>query len=141
MRKNTFYSWVLLVVVIGGLLVIYQSSAKNKDIFAKYDTKSSSTQPADNTPAGNKITFGDGVFSPSVINVKSGAMITFTNGSDQPLQIVSDPHPDHTNLPGLNSIIELKKDETYQFTFNTKGTWGYHNEASPTETGTVIVED
>ena len=39
MRKNTFYSWVLLVVIIGGLLLIYQNSAKNKDIFAQYDTK------------------------------------------------------------------------------------------------------
>lgn len=139
MRKNTFYSWVLLIVIIGGLVLIYQSSAKNKDIFAKYDTKNTSALPADNTPATNKITYSDGVFSPSVINVKQSAAVTFINGSDQPLQIISDPHPDHTNLPGLNSIIQLKKDETYQFTFNINGTWGYHNEASPTETGTVIV--
>lgn len=38
MQKDTLYAWILLIVIVGGLALIYQSSAKNKDIFAEFDT-------------------------------------------------------------------------------------------------------
>lgn len=141
MRKNTFYSWTLLVVVIGGLTLIYQSSAKNKDIFVQYDSANKVKSSTSKTiPVNNTIIYENNIFSPSVINIKTGTRMTFSNNSNLPLRIVSDSHPDHSNLPSFDSIIFLNRGETYDYTFNNSGTWGYHNETNPSETGTIIVE-
>lgn len=78
-------------------------------------------------------------FSPSTLTVKVGTTVVWTNRSGDTVRIASDPHPTHTDLPGLNSS-SLNDGETYSFTFTQVGTWGYHDHFSPTTRGTVIVE-
>lgn len=78
-------------------------------------------------------------FTPSTLTVKVGSVVTWNNTSGSAVQVASDPHPTHTDLPDLNSG-SLANGQTYSYTFNKIGTWGYHNHLDPTEKGTVVVE-
>ena len=78
-------------------------------------------------------------FSPQSITIKAGDTVTWTNEDDAQHLIASDPHPAHTDLPGLQSNA-LNKGDSYSFTFTKVGTWGYHCHLHPSMTGTVVVQ-
>lgn len=63
---------------------------------------------------------------------KSGT-VTFTGSN---LWVASDPHPIHTDLPGFDP---RKVQESFSFTFDRVGEWGFHNHLRPSDTGTIIV--
>lgn len=78
-------------------------------------------------------------FSPSSLTVAAGTTVTWTNASGGDVRVSSDPHPTHTDLPGLDSST-LVNGDTYSFTFTQVGSWGYHDHFSPTTRGTVVVQ-
>ena len=78
-------------------------------------------------------------FAPVVINLKVGDTVTWTNNDAAPHQIASNPHPTHTDLPGLLSGV-LSNGQSYSYTFDKAGTWGYHCHIHPSMTGTVVVQ-
>lgn len=78
-------------------------------------------------------------FSPSALTVAAGTSVTWTNTSGEDVRVSSDPHPTHTDLPGLDSAT-LQNGETYSFTFTQVGEWGYHDHFSPTTRGTITVQ-
>ena len=82
-----------------------------------------------------------GAFSPAVITVKKGTTVTWTNTGSAQVWIASDPHPTHTDYPGFDSKAAIGTGETYSFTFDKVGSWGYHNHLNPTVKGTVIVTE
>ncbi len=86
-----------------------------------------------------KVSITSSNFSPASITIPKGTSVTWTNLSGAPAKIASDPHPTHTDLPGLVSAV-LAESETYSFTFTQSGRWGYHNHEDPTVKGTIIVE-
>lgn len=88
----------------------------------------------------NTILVKDFAFSPSTLTIKTGTAVTWTNVDAAPHQIASDPHPAHTDLPGLFSD-SLSTGQNYSFTFTKSGTFGYHCNIHPSMKGTVIVEE
>jgi len=78
-------------------------------------------------------------FSPAVVKIKVGDTVKWINDDSAPHQVASNPHPVHTDLPGLESDV-LSKGGSYSFTFDKAGTWGYHCHIHPMMTGTVVVE-
>ncbi|MEK7631492.1 MAG: cupredoxin domain-containing protein [Patescibacteria group bacterium] len=94
-----------------------------------------------NAPAatGSAVTVTASGFSPSTLTVKAGTNVTWTNNSGDTIRIASDPHPTHTDLPGLDSAT-LNNGDKYSFTFTQVGSWGYHDHFSPTTRGTIIVQ-
>ena len=81
-----------------------------------------------------------GAFSPTAITVKKGTTVTWTNTGSAKVWIASDPHPVHNGYPGFDSGTDLRAGESYSFTFDRPGSWGYHNHFNPTVRGSVIVE-
>lgn len=79
-------------------------------------------------------------FSPDLLHVKTGAKITFKNDSGEKLWVASNPHPSHTDYHGFDSLKALNQGQTYTFTFNRLGTFGYHNHLRPLMMGTIVVE-
>jgi plastocyanin len=80
-------------------------------------------------------------FSPANVIVKKGAKVTFVNNSVKLSWPASDPHPTHTDLPGFDSKKGLKNGESYTFTFNQVGTWGFHDHLNSSFRGKVIVQE
>lgn len=79
-------------------------------------------------------------FVPETIMIKRGEKVKWVNTDEGPHQIASDPHPTHSNLAGLGSLALLTND-SYIFTFDSVGTFTYHDHLNPLKLkGTVIVE-
>lgn len=78
--------------------------------------------------------------SPKTLTVSAGTPVTFVNTDTIAHQIASNPHPNHTDLPGFDNVNSAT---TYTFTFTKKGTFGYHDHDDPNNTasqGTIIVQ-
>jgi len=82
-----------------------------------------------------------GTFSPATITVKKGTTVTWTNTDGAKVWIASDPHPVHTDYPGLDSHTDIGAGESFSFTFDKVGSWTYHNHLNPTVKGTVVVTE
>ncbi len=67
----------------------------------------------------------DALFNPSLLIVSKGTIVTWVNDDSFVHFINTDPHPSHNNLPALNTL-EIKKGESYSFTFTDSGEWAYH---------------
>jgi plastocyanin len=65
--------------------------------------------------------------------VRKGAPVTFTGSN---LWVASDPHPIHSDLSGFDA---KGAKESYTYTFDTPGEWGFHNHLRASDTGTIIV--
>lgn len=92
-------------------------------------------------------------FSPKTLEINSGDTVTWTNKDSRSHWLASAVHPTHTIYPGssinkcgtsealsiFDSCKGLSSGESYSFTFNEKGTWGYHDHLGPSLTGTIVV--
>ncbi len=87
-------------------------------------------------------------FSPNSIEINAGDTISFANKDANPHWPASAMHPTHAAYPEPGGCIGSKFDackalsqgETFEFTFNQKGTWEYHDHLNPTLSGTIIVK-
>ena len=81
----------------------------------------------------------NGNFSPSEVKIKKGGKVTWINKSQNPVWPASNPHPIHTDYPGFDASRGLANGESYSFTFDKAGSWGYHNHLNPGMRGEVKV--
>ncbi|MCX6814494.1 MAG: plastocyanin/azurin family copper-binding protein [Candidatus Aenigmarchaeota archaeon] len=103
-------------------------------------TQSGGNNPPPGNQTGNVVRISGFAFIPQTITIKKGETVTWTNEDSVPHQIASDPHPTHTDLPGLLSPA-LQNGQSYTFTSDKVGTWGYHCHLHPTMKGTAIVTE
>ena len=82
------------------------------------------------------ITIGsDGRVSPSSVTVPLGSRVTFVNNHNQPHEMSSDPHPEHTQCPEI-TVGSLQPGQSRQTqNLNTARTCGYHDHNRETDTG------
>jgi len=99
--------------------------------------RTTSTLPS--APPAASIIIKNFAFNPSELTIKAGTTVTWVNQDSAPHMVASDPHPAHTDLPGLVSGT-LAQGQTYSFTFDKPGTFGYHCHIHPSMTGRIIVE-
>lgn len=92
-------------------------------------------------------------FSPNSLTINAGDTVVFVNQDSRSGWPASVIHPTHTVYPnsninkcGTNEEIDifdscrgLEEGESYSFTFNEVGTWGYHNHLISSKKGTIIV--
>ncbi|MEO0084753.1 MAG: cupredoxin domain-containing protein [candidate division WOR-3 bacterium] len=102
----------------------------------------------------NIIIYTDSGYSPSTLKVKAGTTVTFKNQSSQAMWPASAMHPSHTVYSGtsldehcpdtagiaFDACTGIQPGNSWNFTFNKKGSWKYHDHLNPSFTGTIIVE-
>ncbi|MCI0597763.1 plastocyanin/azurin family copper-binding protein [Candidatus Parcubacteria bacterium] len=115
-------------------------------------------QPAPSAPVDESqpvslvtVTYTVNGFSPSSLTVKKGTMVTFVNQSGRTMWVASDEHPSHSQYDGTsrgdhcpnNGTVfdQCASGDTYAFTFNKTGSWGYHNHTSAGHQGTIMVTE
>jgi len=97
--------------------------------------------PPVTAPQAAVITINEDSFSPATLMIHPGTEVVWHNDDQNPHLIESDPFPSHSDVPGLDSQTGISSNDTYQYTFNQKGTFGYHDKLNPTEYhGTIIVQ-
>jgi plastocyanin len=131
-KRTIIVPVVLSIIVIVGIVLLLMPK----------DNPEPPVQPAENSATLQvaNINIGPGSFSPSAITIKKGSSVIWSNTDNVPHRIASNPHPGHSDLPDLYSD-SINSSDKYRFTFNTPGTFGYHDEVDPAINGTIIVED
>lgn len=86
------------------------------------------------------ITFTDDGFSPSMLTVKKGTVVTVKNESSTSVQFSSDDHPTHRLDPEIN-MSTLAPGKSGTFTAETVGTHGFHDHINDQFTGTLVVTE
>lgn len=121
-------------------------------IFLSGCSQSKTEQPSNkltiNEHLNRNIEITSSVFSPETLTINLGDSVTFVNKDNLKHWPASNPHPIHTGYPEEGGCIASKfdackglaKDESFLFTFNEKGTWGYHDHLNPSLHGTIIVK-
>lgn len=91
-------------------------------------------------------------FSPQEITVRRGATVTWRNQGGGNMWVGSAQHPTHVVYSGTtlaehcDDAVDVSFDQcgngnSYSFTFDKVGTWGYHNHSNASHFGRVIVTE
>ncbi len=103
-------------------------------------TQSTPVQPGSAYNPLVQVSYLDSGFSPARLVVHLGQTVQFLNLSGTPLWVASDPEPTHDGYPGFDENGVSQVGESYQFTFNKLGTFGYDNHVDQAMHGVIIVE-
>jgi amicyanin len=116
---------VLVIIGAGALLLTHHSSDNGR--VGVLDTTGAA--------ATNQVTLTDFSFQPSVIKIKAGETVTWTNQDPAEHTVTAD-----ISSPETPDSPNLAKGQTYSFTFNKRGTYAYSCTFHPHMRGKVIVE-
>src|SRR6266480_1432766 len=126
MNAKLIGALVAVLVVAGvGLVLINGNNKKAAPAPTPVVVKTKTPTPSPSVKPGQAtVVYKAGAFSPANLTVKVGQTVTFMSEGGS-VQVASDPHPQHTNLPGFDSKGPISQGKSYTFTFTKKGTWGY----------------
>jgi len=135
-HNNPAVFWILIVVLLLLSVGAVKFLSNSNDLVSKIPTPT----PEDiRQPRFYTVSYRGGVFSPTNLRIHAGDTVRFKNESFFGIRIISDPHPTHNQLPGLDSVGDIPQGSYFSYTFSEKGIFGYHNEKKPEEVGTIIV--
>jgi plastocyanin len=74
------------------------------------------------------ISITSGGVTPKTLTVTRGSQVTFVNNDSRPHDMESDPHPEHTDCPEINSVGTLNPGQSRQTgNLNIARTCGFHD--------------
>jgi len=75
--------------------------------------------------------------SPKNIRVTRGTQVTFINNDSQPHNMTSDPHPEHTDCPEINSVgvINVGQTKRTDNMITNRAVCGFHDHDRPDAAG------
>ncbi len=66
-------------------------------------------------------------FNARTLVIIAGDTVKWVNNDTRLHWPASDPHPTHTGLSGFDPLADLLPGESFSFTFNSPGVYGYHD--------------
>ena len=85
-----------------------------------------------------------GQATPANVTIAAGGRVTFVNEHNQPHDMASDPHPEHTDCPELNQVGFLTTGQSRTSgNLNTVRTCGFHDHNQPSATryqGRIVIQ-
>lgn len=79
-------------------------------------------------------------FVPRDIRINAGTVVTFATDRGYRYWPASNSHPAHNLYPVFDPLRPIEPSETWSFTFDQPGAWGYHDHVRSYFTGTVYVD-
>lgn len=151
MDKNIKIGLLLVIIVVGGVY-IFSSFLENP-----INTASVIDNPEESQLAGeteNVVEITSSGYSPKELTIQRGETITWVNMDPEEHWPASAMHPTHTVYPGsdikkcgtqeggniFDACRGIPQGESYSFTFNEVGSWGYHDHIVNGMFGKIIVE-
>ena len=100
--------------------------------------------PPSPPPAGSTITITSSGVSPKTLVVSPGTQVTFMNNDSRNHEMTSDPHPEHTECPAINTVDLVVPGMGKQTSnLNVVRTCGYHDHLNPENAmlrGTITIQ-
>ena len=133
----------VVIIVLGGFLFLQSSNTPEQSAPGASIPQSSVT-----------ITYTNSGYSPKQATVSLGGTVTFVNESSRTMWPATAIHPTHTIYPGssiqkcgtseepriFDACKGIAQGESWSFTFQEQGNWGYHDHRRASNTGKIIVE-
>src|SRR3989344_2072629 len=159
MNKSTTYIIVgafALAAVIGGAFYL-QGQNPGEQLQGNEAVEQNQQQEENPSPgliARAVVLYTVSGYVPQIFTVQQGETVTFVNGSTSPMWSATAVHPTHQVYPGsdinkCNTAEEkntfdacggIEPNQEWSFTFEEKGSWGYHDHLNPSRRGTIVVE-
>jgi len=154
MSSQKYIIGFLILVVLFGGVYIFGSFSKNPINTAGVITNPGETAQEITGTTDNVIEITSSGFTPKTLTISKGETVTWINKDTEEHWPASANHPTHTVYPGSNiekcGTIEqagifdacrgVPPGESWSFTFNEAGTWGYHDHLQSSLTGKIIVK-
>ena len=145
---------VFSVVITGSFGYVYLSGKKQQPLNNNAVTPFQTVQQPRTTPQAKPtelvkliVPTGKGIvnltgagFDPATVTVKTGSVVLWYNKSGGEASVNSDPHPANDAYPPLN-LGRFPDGTSMSLIFQKPGTYKYHNNLNPSQTGTVVVAD
>lgn len=132
---------IVVVVALGAwVLTVANGDDSATESDAQEQREEDAREANEDVAETTSVVYTDDGFEPATIRISQGETVTWENQASVPMFVASDPHPAHTDLPELEADVNTEPGETYEFTFEEAGVWGYHDHLNSFRTGTVIVE-
>ncbi len=144
MKQKLILKIILLIAIVGAIIFFLSpnDSATTPEVEENTTTEEVS--------ATNEISYTNSGFKPKEIVVNKGQTVTWTNNSKRGMWVASAMHPTHTVYPetsendclgsSFDACTAQPTGETFSFTFNEVGEWGYHDHTQAQNWGRVIVK-
>ncbi|GAC1371154.1 MAG: hypothetical protein NVSMB39_4660 [Candidatus Saccharimonadales bacterium] len=132
-KKQIIYLAIAAVAAVGLALLFIKPSPAHETSMTMPTTSQAMASPAND----HSVVIANYKFSPTPLKVKKGTTVTWTNTDVARHNIVAD---DGQPAGGPSGPL-FGKGETYQFTFNTVGTYSYHCEPHPYMHGKIEVTE
>jgi plastocyanin len=149
MRKSWIIGGIVAVIVVIGLIVWAVMGANSStNTSSTTTTTPSTTDTTDTTGDTNTpivaretvtVTMKNSQFSPKTLTVKRGTTVKWVNEDTVRHNVVAANENDKSGLPSDNALFG--KGGTYEFTFETIGTFEYKCTPHPFMTGTIEVTE
>lgn len=131
MRRNLFILIILILILLGGF-VLYKSIKTTKK--TNIATKQAAPLPSKQIT----IKLDKNGFSPKEVTVKTGTAVRWRNVSGAKQTVNSDDYPTNQLHRELNFGV-FNNDSSVAHIFKNEGTYGYHNQFNPEQSGKIIV--
>lgn len=145
MKKTIIY--VILLAIVIFLVIRFGFDPKDdtnlpvKNIDSEEKVNIPPRNDASDLRVKTVITYTDAGFSPNKVTIKQGEVVTFENKSSNSFWPASDSHPSHKIYPEFDPKKAIPAGNTYDFTFDKVGVWGFHNHLKPSDKGMITVEE
>ncbi len=147
-KRQSPLMWVAIYAIVGLLVygAIYYFAFYKKGNSMSYTPKTENITPEASNSANNMETVTDSAtvllsaegFDPKTLTIKKGTKVTWINQSGVTATVNSGPHPQHTDYSPLN-LNEFEDGGSLSLTFDTPGTYKYHNHLNSKQFGIVTV--
>lgn len=119
---------IILLLIVLGAAFLFLNNAKTNQAPVQVQTNQQTNQQVE--VSQNSVSIKDFAFNPSVLNVKQGETVTWTNEDSATHRIKSDK---------FNSQ-DLNQGDKFEFTFKDKGTFDYTCGIHPSMKGEIVVK-
>jgi plastocyanin len=156
MNKNLIIFVVIIIMIIGGVFLFKSPQpAPTSEQTASVSSVTTTEEKTEPSPATKEsstlvVTYTDEGFSPKEIAINKGGAVKFINNSSRGLWVGANNHPTHTLYPehsasdclgsSFDTCKPIANGESWEFTFDQVGSWGYHNHVRARDLGVVVVQ-
>ena len=160
-NKYVILAAVVLVLVLGYYLYFNLTKnnqpepSSNQDLLTQDQVVAEQNSSDTEEPIAQKheVVYTGNGFTPAELEIKMGDTVVFKNQSSAKMWVASAMHPTHIVYGGTslqahcpdnenNDFDQCQSNssgESWEFTFNKSGEWGYHNHSSAQHFGKIIV--
>ncbi len=118
----------LTLIVRHKALATFLAAAAIASIVGCSGSSENTMTPSEEPMAGTTVTITSSGVSPKNLLVPRGSQVTFMNNDNRPHDMVSDPHPEHTDCPEFDQVGYLVPGQSRQTgNLNTARVCGYHD--------------